>query len=407
MKTATTLSLMLNVLLAGLVVWLACAGPRSQARADFSRFLTNRVLRVKHPLALLTPANESTPQVIAINEPFSWAQLESSDYRVYLTNLRAIGCPEPTVRDLIVADVNDLFAPRVKALVDEVTGQFWNLMQRPQDFEKMVDAKHDQLRALRDERGAVFEALFENDNPHAGENLELAAAERRENWERLADFLPEEKRVRYAAANEEWERAWTEYLKTPNLTGPQQQAKRKELDASHQTALAEWLTPEELSELRLRNSSAASLRDRVVGLELSEAETLLAAQLQLAKDEARVKKAAPPEDNSLRELLGPERFAAFERARDSRYESLYRVAQRLELPDAVAVQAYDIRVQAEQAALRLRADKSFTADARAAALQAIASETKQSLAIALSAQGLAAYEKIDGGWLQQMTSAKP
>src|SRR5690349_13940800 len=41
---------------------------------------------------------------------FDWRQMESEDYQQYLANLRAIGCPEKTVRDIILADVNDLFA---------------------------------------------------------------------------------------------------------------------------------------------------------------------------------------------------------------------------------------------------------------------------------------------------------
>src|SRR6516162_1933421 len=36
---------------------------------------------------------------------FSWRDVESPDYPVYIANLRAIGCPEQTIRDLIIADV--------------------------------------------------------------------------------------------------------------------------------------------------------------------------------------------------------------------------------------------------------------------------------------------------------------
>ena len=43
---------------------------------------------------------------------FHWGQLESSDYREYIANLRAIGCPEATVRDIIFADVRSYFFQR-------------------------------------------------------------------------------------------------------------------------------------------------------------------------------------------------------------------------------------------------------------------------------------------------------
>ena len=43
-------------------------------------------------------------------ERFDWRQIEASDYPAYIANLRAIHCPEQTVRDIITADVANLFA---------------------------------------------------------------------------------------------------------------------------------------------------------------------------------------------------------------------------------------------------------------------------------------------------------
>ena len=39
-------------------------------------------------------------------EPFDWVQSESTDYPTYVRNLRAIHCPEQTLRDIITADVD-------------------------------------------------------------------------------------------------------------------------------------------------------------------------------------------------------------------------------------------------------------------------------------------------------------
>jgi hypothetical protein len=43
---------------------------------------------------------------------FSWRSIESADYKEYIANLRAIECPEQTIRDIIIADVNKLYGPR-------------------------------------------------------------------------------------------------------------------------------------------------------------------------------------------------------------------------------------------------------------------------------------------------------
>src|SRR5690349_3100498 len=41
---------------------------------------------------------------------FAWQEVESDDYPTYIANLRNIGCPEQTIRDIIIADVNALYA---------------------------------------------------------------------------------------------------------------------------------------------------------------------------------------------------------------------------------------------------------------------------------------------------------
>lgn len=51
-------------------------------------------------------------------ERLDWRSVESEDYRHYIANLRAIGCPEETIADIIRADVNKLFQSRRKALLN-------------------------------------------------------------------------------------------------------------------------------------------------------------------------------------------------------------------------------------------------------------------------------------------------
>lgn len=286
MPSRLTLSLTLNALGLGLVLWLALPGSRFEARARVSHLLTNRVSRVEHQPAP-PPVEATAPEVLEVNEPFNWEQVESPDYRVYLANLRGLGCPEPTVRDILIADVNDLFSGRVKTLVDGVSAQFWNLITHEAEFEKLVDEKEKQLRALDEEPDELFTLLFGDSNPRAEEEARASAAVNRERWERLADFLPPEKRAQWVAAKDELERTWKAFLRTPGQTGAQQQAKRKELEAAHEQALRQWLTPDECAELRLRQSPAANLPERLVGLDLSEDQVRAAAKVELATADAR------------------------------------------------------------------------------------------------------------------------
>src|ERR1051326_5188840 len=65
------------------------------------------------PTARATQAAQtsaSRTNVIVRRQFFSWREVESADYPTYIANLRDIGCPEQTIRDIIIADVNALYA---------------------------------------------------------------------------------------------------------------------------------------------------------------------------------------------------------------------------------------------------------------------------------------------------------
>lgn len=55
--------------------------------------------------------------------PFQWSQIESTDYRTYIANLRGIGCPEQTIRDIITTDVDSVFVQRRDKLTESTAGE--------------------------------------------------------------------------------------------------------------------------------------------------------------------------------------------------------------------------------------------------------------------------------------------
>jgi len=63
-----------------------------------------------------------SPNTEAKAPPFRWGQLESTDYHIYVANLRGIGCPEQTIRDIITADVDSVFAAHRQNLTNAVSG---------------------------------------------------------------------------------------------------------------------------------------------------------------------------------------------------------------------------------------------------------------------------------------------
>src|ERR1017187_7157912 len=74
--------------------------------------------------------------------PFDWRQVESADYKQYIANLRAIGCPEKTIKNIIVADVNDLFSSRMASVTQTNQYQYWK--------KEPVSRSEEQRKQLRD-----------------------------------------------------------------------------------------------------------------------------------------------------------------------------------------------------------------------------------------------------------------
>lgn len=88
-KIVLPLSLALNAVCIGALLW--------QTRAP------------ETPAAALPQTSSETDVAEVLPPPsapaFRWSQIESTNYFAFVTGLRAIGCPEQTIRDIISADV--------------------------------------------------------------------------------------------------------------------------------------------------------------------------------------------------------------------------------------------------------------------------------------------------------------
>ena len=79
------------------------------------------------PLGQALPATDSPlgqaaahPQQVVTNtvvKQMTWETVEASSYLDYIDNLRRIDCPEETIRDIILADVNKLYKTKRRAAI--------------------------------------------------------------------------------------------------------------------------------------------------------------------------------------------------------------------------------------------------------------------------------------------------
>jgi hypothetical protein len=104
MKAALRISILLN---AGLLCVLIVVASRRKE----STVTMPSVIAEATPSA--PPVVSPPPVAVAkqLQNPFHWSQLESkNDYRIYVANLRAIGCPEATIRDIVNGDAERGFS---------------------------------------------------------------------------------------------------------------------------------------------------------------------------------------------------------------------------------------------------------------------------------------------------------
>jgi hypothetical protein len=109
MKTSLKISLLANILLAAMAGWLATR-QRAGENSSPSPAAVAAAPAVEVAPVVSAPANQ------ARSEPFRWSQLAAADYRVFIKNLRGIGCPEATVRAIVSADVHAAYHQRIQVL---------------------------------------------------------------------------------------------------------------------------------------------------------------------------------------------------------------------------------------------------------------------------------------------------
>jgi hypothetical protein len=179
-KTLLKISLLSN---AGLIVLLVFVLSRQNARTN---------------MAPMTPSEEERQiahagraQPLASREPeaqsFDWSRIESPDYRTYIANLRSIGCPEQTIRDIITADLDALYASKCETLRQK--------MSHPEASVAGSSAQNEieiTLESLGNEEAATLAALLGSEPSPARTAVSAAAPSSigRRKGEAADVFLP-------------------------------------------------------------------------------------------------------------------------------------------------------------------------------------------------------------------------
>ena len=364
------ISLVVNLVLAG--VWLFSARRHSlsrEASAEFGRSATT----VK-------------TNVVIRRQFFSWTQVESSDYPTFIANLRAIDCPEQTIRDIIIADVNALFAKRLATDPDIVSPeQQWWLSEPDPGLLAIAERR---IRMLDTERRALLTQLL----GITWETGDLVSLPRPSHPGLVLDGpvlgnLPADVKQSIqdvsTRANERLQANLDAQRQAGKMPDAAEVAK---LRLQTRNEFARLLTPPQLEEFLLRYSQDANnLRAELGQLKyfdgspdefraIFRATDSLDQRLELlsGKDDPNSvllrNLLLQQRDNAIKLALGADRYQEFQLLHDPAFRSAVETAEQAGAPDA-AQKIYEINLATAQQLAAIRANTNLTAGQIAIALK--------------------------------------
>lgn len=351
------------------------------------------------------PATKGTPAPVV-----PWRLIASADYRQYIANLRAVGCPEWLVRDIIVADIDDLYEQ--KSRTDPVYFAPW---QGADQRRKTARSRSVKLDALRQEKRALVKSLLGYEWENYGEevwNQDLRTS-------LTFGFLPDDKATQVLSLKDKYTEAAQNVREDANfILIDEDRARLQTLYEEFGAETSRLLSPSELDELQLRAQQGFLLANDINfdGVTISREELREMVRLSrsfkdMAREEfvpdrplteAKQLRQKTAFEAQVKQLLGPKRFADYQRAQDSNFREIFAFSQQNNLPPSAAVKVYESRLNASEQADEIQNDGSLSAGERAAALAVLKAATMNTISSALGGS----YQDFlqgPGQWLGALT----
>jgi hypothetical protein len=346
---------LVNLVLAGVAVWQRL-GKSSGEATEAPSGATSRETADEVPVS----SSNAIGSPVVEKAGFSYRDLLSTDLRKYIERLRAVECPEPTVQDIILAEVDRRFAAREAALA------LHRHQQNPWDPAPPNGgrswAKWNQLRELRTEKQALVKELLGIDIPLGLPNW---TTDRDGNFEAAMALIPEAKRQAARELLEKYRDRRRELQeKTFGYLLPEDAEAYLRNTRERRQELEKLLGKETLEQFEMSASQTGiALRSRFDGFDLTDAERRSIFRSQLAADELQVpgtvigrspeaaeeanreagaaQLRAQQEVVDVRAGMTPERQAEFDRIQDPTYRNLVQQVNRTGLPRETALQVYE------------------------------------------------------------------
>ncbi len=337
---------------------------------------------------------------------FDWRSLADEDLKQYALNLRSVQCPEETIRDIILAELNRQFASRESALKGRAEDR------QPWEAISTSDRRSNEsrLRQLLVQKKLLLREITGADAP-----VELPPSLGGRDiarFEAAFSAVPESKRDQVQLIQEKyWSQSDDIKRRTLGFLEPEDRDEFIRIKAERRQELAKVLSPGEIENYDIISSATATtLRSQLGGMNPTDEEFRKIFALTVPVDEqfsinkpvretddpnwiARRKQAEQDLQESLRSTLGDERYADLERSRDPAYKGISSAMQEAGLPKESIVQVYETQKLLQAESKRLMQDQTLLPEQRAQALQSMQAQGEQTLRQMLGDQ---AFEALKG-----------
>jgi hypothetical protein len=309
--------------------------------------------------------------------PMTWEKVESPDYKEYIQNLRSLGVPEETIRDIILADVEKLYKEKKRVARGPAKQfEYWkggnpfNMAMDPEAMKKMTALEKEKNEMIRqmgiepDSRNTAMSAMM---NP----------------FEAMMDFLPETKRTKLMETMMEMQ---AEMAKAQEGGQPDPK-KIGEAQKAMELRIKEMLTPDEFRDYEMRMSMTANMMRQETGVyEPSQEEFNKLYDIRKAFDdehsifnrgnespeERKARTAAEKVlEKEIEAALGTERYEDYKLAKDWNFRQTLTAAKSSGLGLSEAKGVWEIKRLAEDEAKNVRRNKELARDAKNDALRQI------------------------------------
>jgi hypothetical protein len=409
-RTILAVSILINIGLVGAVTHLITSRPAPPEPAVISEAEHQETRSETEPRSI-KPAAKSNPGAIQL-----WRNIESPDYKTYIANLRAIGCPEETIRDIIKADVNKLYAARQQALNSPPVSKEFKFWQKDPTSSDNTDweKKNKERQALSKEQQALLNELLGPESPK-----EPGKTQPGQNYyDTRYAFLPEEKRRQIQEVQQKYSEMEQQiYRNAREVMLPEDEVELKRIRDARKADLAQVLTPQELEDYNLRDAPTANqMRHELGDFNPSEAEFRAIFRIRQGFDEEYNRAPDPDDkdfwkrreadqrkiDDQIKAVLGDQRFAEYQMSKDSDYQNLSRIAKRFEVPQENVVALYNLKKSVEDQANQIRLDAKMPNQQRQEDLANLRAAAERTIIQTLGDNGYRAYRRQGAYWIQNI-----